>query len=351
MEPEQPFDAESVAFLKHLQDALSSNSKQAQPDVDDEAERLILPVLLAKDPAGGLEAAAVFSQSDSLPTAHESRFMYPILAELAGQICEAIAEDRPIDEPRPLIGTLPLGWPTAILLRVPATDKHLVLVDPSFPTFANLLAKACAQALVPIFSAAPNEAWPISLRSGTHPGVRRFIELMQASLRHVPASAPQYMPDPSWEPLASQLRAAMEAFVLAEPYAHLSAGHCHQAPPLTIPAVHPQAESYLWSEQQRAEAFFLRLAIVASVSDRQGYQDKRLAYVAIHMLLLSVVLLEQCQATLRGEAVPEDTIAQNEFAWLRPTLLRVEGEESPTAALLDRLTPLAETLIEHLEEI
>src|SRR5688500_7182233 len=139
-----PFDPQSVAFLRLLQDHLLGPVPEDKDARDAEADRIMLAALSEE------ERTLVGASMDHVPvpTPHESETGYSILSDLAEEIVSALSEDFVLPDP-PLVGTLPLRWPTSVLVRVPDSAKHLAVVDIEFTTFANLLAKACAQALLP----------------------------------------------------------------------------------------------------------------------------------------------------------------------------------------------------------
>ena len=339
MEPTR-FGPRSVAFLLRLQEELFGPLTRSHESSDAEARRIVLAALPETDRA--IVAAAPIPD-DPVPTQYESPENYSILTDVAGQILAALAEDATLPDP-PLVGTLPVGWPTAILLRVPHSTDHLVVVDVQFTVFANLLAKACAQGLMSDPDDLSKEAWTRGLENPTHPGVQRYVELMTATLHEGPAGAPAYWPDAEWSGVASQLRTAIEVFVMAAPFAHLAMGHTEGAPVLSMSALHPTAESYDWDESHRAGAFLLQVAVAASVFDRQGF-DKSLGYWAIDIFLRSIVLIEVLQAEARGVEAPSGTSGQEALALLRPVLVQAEGAESRSSAMLDRLSPIADAFL------
>ena len=335
-------DPQSVAFLTRLQEDVWGPEGRRNESIEIEAARIVLAGVPEDQRASARDS---FRFADGvLPTPYENPDSYAILAELTDLIVAALAEDRRIENP-PLVGTLPLGWPTSLLLRVPDSDKHLTVVDNGVTVFANLLAKACAQGLLP----APDgseDTWRAALAGHEHPGVLRYVELVTATLQNGPAAAPQYWPDAEWTGLMIQLRTAIETFVLAEPLVHVALAHAASAERLPLPNVHPDAESYRWSEEQRVETFVMRLGSTASVLDTKGF-DKPLGYWAIEMFLLTLVLIEHLQAVRRGSTPPTNTFAVQELGWLRQILEHAEGPGSDALAVMDRLQPVAEAFVER----
>lgn len=322
-----------MRFLYRLQQDLLGPPDD-QDAIDDEATRILLAGV--PEPERDSAARNLTLDAGPVPTPYEWPQEYSILRELADDIVTAFAEDVILPH-QPLVGTLPLGWPMALLLRVPHSSTHIVAVERTFTTFANLLAKACAQGLMPPPGIDTLDGWKAWLASGTHPGVNRYVELITATLQHSPSAAPPYWPDPEWSPIAVQLRTAIEVFVMSEPFVHLARLDREPSPVLPLVAVHPDAESYNWEEPQRAGAVALRVAITASVFDKYSY-DKPLGYWGIHMFLITMVLIEWLQARRRGKPDPEGTFAQQELGWLRFVL--EEAGDSQAIALQERLQPV-----------
>ena len=334
-------DPQSVAFLTRLQEAVLGREGKRDEATELEAARIVLAGVPEEQRASARDSFR-FAEG-ALPTPYENPDNYPILTDLAALILAALQDDRRVDE-APLVGTLPLGWPIAILLRVPDSGKHIALVDAGATVFANLLAKACAQGLIPTEDGS-EESWIAALAGQQHPAVERYVELVTASLGDGPAAAPQYWPDDEWSGLMTQLRTAIETFILADPLVHLSLGHAASAERLQLSNGDPDSESYRWSEAQRVETFVMRLGATASVLQAKGF-DRTLGYWAIEMFLLTLVLLEHLQAVRRGSPPPTNTHAVQELGWLRQVLEHAEGPESHSIAILDRLQPVAEAFVE-----
>jgi hypothetical protein len=333
------FDSESAAFLLLLQRDLYGPS-----EADREAESEALRILATQIPDDERTAAAkaVTLADVPVPTPYESPVAYSLLTEIADGLVAALEEDVRFPN-QPLVGTLPLGWPTALLLRVPNSTKHVAVVDRSFTVFANLLAKACAQGLMPVQDDDSIEAWKAGLESGSHKGVQRYVELIAAMLQGEPSSAPAYWPDAAWSPIAVQLRCAIESFVIGDPFIHVALGHA-QATPVRPGGIHARAETYEWTESQRAEAFVLRLAATASVLDRRGY-DQALGYWGIEMYLRTRVFLEASTEDRRVHAYASGERAEEGLASFRPVLAGITGERSRAIAMLTRFDPVADAFL------
>ena len=339
------FDPGAVAFLTRIQ-ADRLGPRLAKPTADEERVPDALRSLLTEaDRQSTFEI--LFGSEAALPTPYESFHNYSLLTDLALAITVALRKFRDIDEV-PMIGTLPIGAPLAFLLRVPDSASHIVLVDNQFAVFANLLAKACAQALLPPRDM-KEQSWMEALENADHPAVIRYVELMMATLGNGPATAPGYLADSYWQGLAGQLRTAIEVFVLAEPIAHLAMGHVQSAPAAPLPAVHWDAESYAWTRRQQAECFVMRLRLMGAVFDITDRPDKRLGYWAIEMFLFSLALLQTIAARARGSRAPAAWRPAEQIAWLRDVLERVGGEHSRAIALLDRLALIKTAFARHLD--
>jgi hypothetical protein len=338
-----PFDPQSVAFLRLLQDDVLGPPREDREAVNAEAARRVLAAL----PEDTREAAAAAAFSGAQPpTPHEWPQAYSILAELADEVVHALAEDVILTDP-PLVGTLPLRFQTALLLRVPDSTKHLAIVDTEFTTFANLLAKACALALIPSDDGS-EETWEAELKGSAHPAVQRYVELMSATLFKTPSAAPQYIPPTELYWMVNQLVTAIEVFVLSEPFVHMAIGNAGTASPVTVATLHPQAQSYLWTESDRFRCFAMRLMVTASVFDTRGYPDKAIGYWAIQMFLFTLALIHEVHAPPEQAETAESSWIDQELGWLPEVLQHLEGENSRAVALFNRLTPIRVAFAEQL---
>ena len=340
-----PFDPASVEFLTRLQaERLGPRGEAGGMDADRIAESLG-GLLTDGDRQSAFEI--LFGSETALPTPYESFHNYSLLSDLALAVTVGVRRFRDIDEV-PMVGTLPIGAPLSFLLRVPDSPKHIVLVDTQFAVFANLLAKACAQALLPARDMSRN-SWAGALGMPGHPAVDRYVELMLATLGGGPATAPSYLPDSYWQSLAGELRTAIEVFVLAEPIAHIAMGHVHAAPPTPLAAIHREAETYAWTRRQQAECFVMRLRVMEAVFELTGRPSKRLGYWAIEMFLFSLALLQTIAARRRGLRTRGGSRPAEEMAWLRDVLRRMNGEHSRALELIERLAPVRSAFTRHLE--
>jgi hypothetical protein len=339
-----PFDPASVAFLTRLQAERLGPRRPAGGEPDRIGEALSW-LRTEGDRQSTFEI--LFGSETSLPTPYESFHNYSLLSDLALAITVALRKFRDIAEV-PMVGTLPIGAPLSFLLRVPGSASHIVLVDTQFAVFANLLAKACAQALLPARDMT-TDAWTAALEDPGYPAVLRYVELMKAALGDGPATAPSYLADSYWQSLAGELRTAIEVFVLAEPIAHLAMRHNEAAPAAPLHAVHRDAETYAWTRRQQAECFVMRLRLMEAVFEMTGRPNKRLGYWAIEVFLFSLALLQTIAARHRGETGRVDTRPAEQIAWMREVLRRMEGQLSRSAALLDRLAPIKLAFARHLD--
>jgi hypothetical protein len=338
------FDRASVEFLTRLQAERIGPPGAGGIDPDRIAESLG-GLLTEGDRQSAFEI--LFGSEAALPTPYESFHNYSLLSDLALAITVAVRKFRDIDEV-PMVGTLPIGAPLSFLLRVPDSPNHIVLVDTQFAVFANLLAKACAQALLPARDMSRN-SWAGALDMPGHPAVDRYVELMLATLGGGPATAPSYLADSYWQSLAGELRTAIEVFVLAEPIAHVAMGHVDAAAPTPLPAIHSDAETYSWTRRQQAECFVMRLRVMEAVFELTGRPNKRLGYWAIEMFLFSLALLQTIAARRRGTRGRAASRPAEQMAWMREILRRMEGERSRALGSIDRLAPIKSAFARHLE--
>ena len=340
-----PFDPASVAFLTRLQAERLGPRRATGGSEPDHVGDALGWLRTEGDRQSTFEI--LFGSETSLPTPYESFHNYSLLSDLALAITVALRKFRDIDEV-PMVGTLPIGAPLSFLLRVPDSASHIVLVDTQFAVFANLLAKACAQALLPARDMT-TDAWMSALDDSGHPAALRYVELMKAALGDGPAAAPSYLADSYWQSLAGELRTAIEVFVLAEPIAHLAMRHIETAPPTPLHAVQLDAETYAWTRRQQAECFVMRLRLMEAVFEMTGRPNKRLGYWAIEVFLFSLALLQTIAARHRGETRRVARRPAEQIAWIREVLRRMEGKQSRSAAVLDRLAPIKLAFARHLD--
>src|SRR5688572_9091340 len=164
------FDPASVAFLTRLQAERLGPRRAAGGSEPDRVGDALGWLRTEGDRQSPFEI--LFGSESSLPTPYESFHNYSLLSDLALAITVALRKFREIDEV-PMVGTLPIGAPLSFLLRVPDSVSHIVLVDTQFAVFANLLAKACAQAILPARDMT-KDWWSAALDGPDHPAVVRY---------------------------------------------------------------------------------------------------------------------------------------------------------------------------------
>ena len=113
-------------------------------------------------------------------------------------------------------------------------------------------------------------------------------------------------------------------------------------------AVHRDAETYVWSRRQQAECFVMRLRLMEAVFEITGRSNKRLGYWAIELFLFSLALLQTIAARHRGETHRVASRPAEQMAWMRDVLRRMEGEQSASNALLERLATVKLSFARHL---
>src|SRR5829696_5575326 len=159
------FDPACVDFLRRLQAERLPPRDAVRASEPNHVDDALSTLLTEGDRQSTFEI--LFGSEASLPTPYESFHNYSLLSDLALSLTVALRKFRDIDEV-PMVGTLPIGRPVAFLLRVPGSASHIVLVDTQFAVFANLLAKACAQALLPARNMS-NDSWTSRLDRKEHP--------------------------------------------------------------------------------------------------------------------------------------------------------------------------------------
>jgi hypothetical protein len=231
------------------------------------------------------------------PTCFERPHQYSILRELKWAV-EAAVDRLGLDLPcSPVIGTLPTGQLDPVMVRVPESAQVLVLVDGALLTYVNLLAKAVARSLPLDF--VPGEEGPRSAdtwralvaRSGAS---ARFVDLMHAVLDGSPAGAAPYLPDGSYEHIATELCDCMELFVIAREYARVIEGEHWRAGTEVRVAGRHSFSALVWNRAQQDDADALGLAILMAAAADQG-TSPGCAFWAADLLLASGGMLERAR--------------------------------------------------------
>jgi hypothetical protein len=269
-------------------------------------QRLVLPARLQQK-AQELTASAFAEYRQALfeglardeeaprPTRFERPHQYSILRELKYGI-ESAVEQLGFELPgSPVIGTLPTRQLDPVMVRVPDTTQTIVVVDGALLTYINLLAKAVARALPLDF--APGEEGPLSAASWNARLARsgaaaRFLDLMQAALEGNPAGAAPYLPEPSYEQIATELCDCMELFVIGREYARLIEGEHLRARVELRTAGRHSFSSLVWTEAQQQAADGLGLALMIAAAAEEG-TPASLAIWAADLLLASFGILDR----------------------------------------------------------
>ncbi len=225
------------------------------------------------------------------------------VAEIAEQIVPFVLEADAVDQ-APLVGTLTLGRPGADLVPVPGSDRCVVLVERQFPALAHLVAKALAAALPTreeddrLQLQLDDETWEATLASG-HPAVQRYVEAMVATQLQGPRSAPEYVGDPELEPLVSTMQQVIEWFEVAQPYAHVAAGHHAAATRRPWLESLGSYERFDWTAEQDHEAV-ARASMAVLNRARQAFGDVRLVAWALDAWLTTQMLIAGGAAVVQG---------------------------------------------------
>ena len=316
-----PFDPVSVAFLTRLQAERLGPRGEAGIREPDRIADSLSGLLTEEDRQSTFEI--LFGSETSLPTPYESFHNYSLLSDLALAITIALRKYRDIDEV-PMVGTLPIGAPLAFLLRVPDSVSHIVLVDTQFAVFANLLAKAGAQALLPSRAMTKDCGAPRwTAGSSSRDALRRADE---GDARRWPGDSAE-LP---------------RGFLLAEPgggAAHgdrsIRAGGAHRAPGDGARR-HSGADATLRRAPGRRNVCLDapaagRVLRHAPASDGSGLRDhwppeQAPGLLGDRALSFSLALLQQIAARHRGETRRVATRPAEQMAWMREVLRRMEGE-------------------------
>jgi len=268
------------------------------------------------------------------------------VAEIAELIVPFVLEADVVDQ-APLVGTFTLGRPGADLVPVPGSDRRVVLVERQFPTLAHLVAKALAAALPTreqgdqLQLQLDDETWEATLASG-HPAVQRFVEAMVATQLQGPRSAPEYVGDPELEPLVSTMQQVIEWFEVAQPYAHVAAGHHATATRRPWLESLGSYERFDWTAEQDHEAV-ARASMAVLNRARQSFGDVRLVAWALDAWLTTQMLIAGGAAVVQGlgQETFESLIETHaERRGLYRAILEQDEELRPALALVALLEPI-----------
>jgi hypothetical protein len=286
------------------------------------------------------------------PTRFERPHQYSILRELKQAVERAVTR-LAFDLPdRPVVGTLPTRSLEPLMIRVPGSGDVVIVIDGNLLTYANLLAKAVAQALPPDATENPDllppksPGWERSIdRSGA--GRQRFRELVFATLAGNPAAAPPYLPDARYEAAAAELCDFMELFVLARAYARIVEGD-HRSAAVRRRAVHGQSfDAIAFTPGQEVKADCMGLALLLAAADDQG-ASLAWAVWAADVLLASFAILDRAR-WLRGAAAgralptPMPAVHDDRRRLLRDLLRNWEGG-GHAVRFAETLQPVLDTL-------
>lgn len=283
--------------------------------------------------------------ASAVPTTHDEEAAKAI-GEIAEQIVPFVLEADAVDT-APLAAALPLDRPGADLLPVPASDRCVVLVERQLPMLAHLVAKALAAALPTredgdrLTLQLDDQTWEATLTAG-HPAVQRFVEAVVATVREGPHTAPDYAGDPELEPLVSTMRQVIEWFEVAQPYAHVAAGHHTTAARWPwMEAVGP-FERFDWTAAEDHEAV-ARAAMAVLNRARQAFGDVRLVAWTLDAWMTTQMLIAGGGAIAQGlgqERFDDLIDPAAERRGLYRAILEHDEDLRPSLALVALLEPI-----------
>ncbi len=216
-----------------------------------------------------------------------------------------------------------------------------------FPTLVHLVAKALAAALPTredgdrLRLQLDDETWESTLGAG-HPAVQRYVEAIVATERDGPRSAPEYVGDPELEPLVSTMQQVIEWFEVAQPYAHVAAGHHTAATRRPWMESLGAFERFDWTAEQDHEAV-ARASMAVLNRARQTFGDVRLVAWALDAWLTTQMLIAGGAAIVQGlgqEAFDSLIEAHAERRGLYRAILEQDEELRPSLALVALLEPI-----------
>jgi len=292
------------------------------------------------------------------PTRFERPHQYAILRDLKTSI-ERAAVRLGVSLPvQPVLGTLPTQLLEPLMLLVPETQEVVLVLDGHVLTYVNQLSKAVAMAL-PFgfeeddeFLIAPDPStWKVDRMPGAQ-AVRRFSELMIASLHGSPTEAPFYSVDENIEPVAGELCDCMELFIVGREYARLAGGD-HLSASSREHLLHGESLRALsWTVEQEAHADALGLALAMTAAAERG-NAITWAFVAVDALLASFGALEGATRLVTARCperalVSEPSVHDERRYLLRKVLEQWTGGAQMTA-FADALGPCLDALKSGVE--
>jgi hypothetical protein len=294
------------------------------------------------------------------PTPFERPHQYSIVRDLKTSL-ESAAAQLSLPLPfRPVIGTLPTKLLEPLMLRVPASDQVVLVIDGQLLTFAHLLAKAVTQALPfemlegELFAPEPPApGWEARIDPDGI-ATQRFVELMLAAAGGNVGNAPSYPPDPSGEQMTAALCECMELFLLAREYARLCEGD-HLMAPVERRSAHGEAfEALTWTVGQELHADTLGLAIMLAAATTKG-ESARLAFWSADLLLSSLSVLERALFAIDHPSAPPVFSATPDFYTERRRQLRIlvtllDGGDR-VVAFADAMDAVISTLAQRFEAV
>lgn len=292
------------------------------------------------------------------PTAFERPHQYSILRGLKTSIEEA-ATQLSIPLPfTPVVGTLPTRLLEPLMIRVPASEEVVLVVDGSLLTYVHLLAKAVAHALPlefldgdAVFDTPETPGWEEAIDpdgSATH----RFTELMLAAISGSAASAPGYAPEPLCEQVTASLCECMELFIVAREYARLCEGDHLVAGTERRRAFDQAFDALVWDARQEFRADALGLGLMLAAADDKG-ESPRVALWSADILLASFGILDRAVLALESPMpTPMMQMPRTIFDERRRRMRQLMSHlaaGSKAVAFVDSLDVVMSTLAERFE--
>jgi hypothetical protein len=249
------------------------------------------------DAAREARAARIAAAGEGRLTALDAPWALDLVADKLDAVAAA-AQALGAKPPRrpPLLATTMGGSVNGWAVDPGAAGHTLILIPVGLCMFCNLAAKAIAR-VAPRTDVAPGrfsfdldpEVLRRSLDADREPSLR-FAELVRAYLlQGRPDAARRSLPSAGHAPLHNTLLRAMEMFLVAHEYGHVSAGH------LDLPADPPPD-----LHRCEHEADICALAATARALHDED-TDPVNALVGAHLFLRTAGIVARCLALLRGE--------------------------------------------------
>lgn len=238
------------------------------------------------------------------PSPYEDPTWFAVVDQLFEELLLSAAEMKLTLNRVPLIGTLATGRVNGIAVAIEGVDTRVVLLEQGLFGFANLMCKAVASAL-PLTVHEDRLSFELGkqgvserLLRDEEPVARFFDALASYVVHGNPHSAQAYAPPPHVDALASNLRHAMELFILGHEVGHVVSGHLDGSTRKAALPAGQSADTVLTDWQQEFEADFIGMHLMIRTMIRERKLDLALSYCGAHLFFGLVGMVEKSVSLL-----------------------------------------------------